>query len=392
MKSAHKPATHCVHAGQPDDAGPVVTPIYATSTFRFRDADHGAALFAGREPGYIYTRMLNPTVKAFEDCLALLEDGTHGLATASGMAAVSTAIAGFCSAGDHIICSEAVYGPTCSFLTEFMSRFGVNSSIVNTTDLDEVRAAFRPETRLLMVETPGNPTLAISDLAALAGLARKQDALLIVDNTFMSPILQQPLKLGADIVVHSLTKFLNGHADVIGGAIIVRNEEHYRRLRRTLNHYGGVLPPFESYLVHRGIKTLALRMQRHCENAQAVAEFLAVHPEISRVYFPGLPDHPQYELARRQMTGPGGVISFELKGGFEAGRRLMNSTRLCALAVSLGGVESLIQHPASMTHAGMTEEQRRQAGITEGLVRVSVGIEDLDDIRADLEQALAALD
>lgn len=388
MSSEYRPATHCVHAGHPEEAGPVVTPIVATSTFRFRNADHGAALFAGRESGYIYTRMLNPTVKAFEDCLATLEGGTHGLATASGMAAVSTAIAGMCATGDHVICSRAVYGPTCTFLSDFMSRFGVDSSMADTTDLDKVKAAFRPKTKLLVVETPGNPTLAISDLAALAELAHAHGALLIVDNTFMSPILQQPLRLGADVVVHSLTKFLNGHADVIGGAIIVRNEEHYHQYRRALNHYGGVLAPFESFLVHRGIKSLALRMQRHCENAQAIAEFLEGHPAVERVHFPGLPSHPQYELARRQMSGPGGVVSFELKGGFEAGKRMMNATRLCALAVSLGGVESLIQHPASMTHAGMTQGQRCEAGITEGLVRVSVGIEDVNDIRADLEQAL----
>ncbi|HDR00475.1 MAG TPA: aminotransferase class I/II-fold pyridoxal phosphate-dependent enzyme [candidate division WOR-3 bacterium] len=389
MNPDHKPATHCVHAGQPETEGPVVTPIVATSTFRFRDADHGAALFAGRETGYIYTRMLNPTVKAFEDCLAALEGGTHGLATASGMAAVSTAIAGLGSAGDHVICSKAVYGPTCTFLTDFLSRFGVESSMVDTTDLDKVRAAFRPSTKLVVIETPGNPTLAISDIAALAGLVRERGARLIVDNTFMSPILQQPLRLGADVVIHSLTKFLNGHADVIGGAIIVKDEELYRLYRRALNHYGGVLSPFESFLVHRGIKSLALRMQRHCENAQAIAEFLESHPAVERVHFPGLASHPQYELARRQMSGPGGVISFELRGGFDAGRRMMNATRLCALAVSLGGVESLIQHPASMTHAGMTEDQRCEAGITEGLVRVSVGIEDVGDIRADLEQALA---
>ncbi|MFO7639235.1 MAG: aminotransferase class I/II-fold pyridoxal phosphate-dependent enzyme [bacterium] len=391
MNSEHKPPTHCVHAGQPDGTGPVVTPIYATSTFRFRDADHGAALFAGREAGYIYTRMLNPTVKAFEDCLAILEDGNHGLATASGMAAVSTTIAALCSAGDHVICSEAVYGPTCTFLTDFMSRYGVKSSMIDTTDLDKVRAAFRPETKLVMVETPGNPTLAISDLAALAKLAHERGARLAVDNTFMSPILQQPLRLGADIVVHSLTKFLNGHADVIGGAIIVSEEKLYAELRRALNHFGGVLSPIESFLVHRGIKTLALRMRRHCESAQLIAEFLEAHPKVAWVRFPGLPSHPQYELARRQMCGPGGVVSFELKGGLEAGRLMMNSTRLCALAVSLGGVESLIQHPASMTHAGMNRELRCQAGITDGLVRVSVGIEDVEDIRADLAQALAKL-
>lgn len=391
MKSNHDPATTCVHAGQPEQAGPVVTPIYATSTFRFRDADHGAALFAGREQGYIYTRMLNPTVKALEDCIASLEGGTHGLATGSGMAAISTTAAALCSAGDHVICSEAVYGPTNTFLTDFLSRFGVESSIVDTTDPDAVRAAFRPRTKLLIVETPGNPTLAISDLAALSTLAHERDVVLAVDNTFMSPLLQQPLRYGADIVIHSLTKFLNGHADVVGGAIIVNSEERYRGFRRTLNHFGGVLPPFEAFLVHRGIKTLAVRMQRHCANAQAVAEHLEQHPKVAWVRFPGLASHPQYEVGRRQMSGPGGMISFELKGGVEAGRQMMSSTRLFALAVSLGGVESLIQHPASMTHAGLSPELRQQAGITDGLVRLSVGIEAVADIIADLDHALARL-
>ncbi len=384
-----KLGTRCVHAGQPDEpAGPVVTPIYATSTFRFKSAQHGADLFAGREPGYIYTRMLNPTVQALEDCVAALEGGAHGLATASGMAATHTTIAALCSAGDHVVCSSAVYGPTTTLLSGVLARLGVRATAVDTTDPAAVAAAFRPETRVLFVETPGNPTLVVSDLAALAGLCRGRNIRMVVDNTFATPVLQQPLALGADVVVHSLTKFLNGHADVVGGIIVVRDEDTYRQFRSVLNHLGGVLAPFEAFLVHRGIKTLHLRMQRHCENAQLVAEHLAQHPKVAWVSYPGLASHPQFELARRQMKGPGGMISFELKGGIESGRRLMDSTRLCALAVSLGGVESLIQHPASMTHAGMTGEARRAAGITDGLVRLSVGIEDPSDITADLDQAL----
>lgn len=384
------PATLCVHAGQPHAAGePVVQPIVASSTFRFRDADHGAALFAGRERGYIYTRMLNPTVKALEDAVAMLENGHAGLACASGMAAISTIIAAFCSAGDHIICSEAVYGATASLINTIISRLGINCTFVNTADTAATASAFQKSTRLLFLETPGNPTLVISDIAAIARLCRQHNCTLAVDNTFMTPILQQPLALGADIVVHSLTKFLNGHADVVGGIIVASTEEQYALLRKTLSNLGGVLAPFEAFLVHRGIKTLAIRMQRHCENAQEIAEWLARHPRIESVAFPGLKTHPQYELARRQMKGPGGMISFELKGGIAAGKRLMNSIRLCALAVSLGGVETLIQHPASMTHATMTPELRHQAGITDGLVRLSVGIEDAADIIADLEQALA---
>ncbi|MBM3314740.1 aminotransferase class I/II-fold pyridoxal phosphate-dependent enzyme [candidate division WOR-3 bacterium] len=385
-----KPDTVCVHAGQPHKGGdPVVTPVFASSTFRFRDADHGAALFAGREEGYIYSRMLNPTVKALEDCAATLEGGAAGLACASGMAASHTTIAGLCSAGDHLISSEAVYGATSTLLTTVVARLGIECSFVDTSNLDAVKAAFRPNTRLVFVETPGNPTLIMSDLAAIAGLCREHRCALVADNTFMTPILQQPLLLGADVVVHSLTKFLNGHADVVGGIIVVKAGPHYDVLRRTLNNLGGVLAPFEAFLVHRGIRTLALRMRRHCENAQSVAEWLERHAKVAWVAFPGLPCHPQYELGRRQMKGPGGMISFELKEGLEAGRKLMDSTRLCTLAVSLGGVETLIQHPASMTHAGMSPELRRQAGITDGLVRLSVGIEDPGDVIADLEQALA---
>lgn len=380
----------CVHAGAPEDpAGPVVTPIYQTSTFRFRNAEHGAALFEGREPGYIYTRMLNPTVQALEDCIAALEGGAFGLACGSGMAAIHTTVAALCSAGDHVVCSEAVYGPTAGLLVNVMSRFGIETTLVDTSNLAAVREAFRPNTKLVMVETPGNPTLVMSDIAAISALAHERGALVVVDNTFMSPVLQQPLALGADVVVHSLTKFLNGHADVVGGVIVVSDKERYAAFRKVLNHLGGVLPPFEAFLVHRGIKTLAVRMERHCRNGQVVAEYLEKHPKVVWVMYPGLPSHPQYELGHRQMKGPGGMISFELKGGIEAGRKVMNSTRLCVLAVSLGGVETLIQHPATMTHSSMPRELRLKSRITDGLVRLSVGIEEAKDLIADLGQALA---
>lgn len=381
--------TLCVHSGQPHEgAGPVVTPIYATSTFRFRDARHGADLFAGKEEGYIYTRLLNPTVKALEDCIAALEGGSHGLACGSGMAATSTLITALLSAGDHVVCSESVYGPTATLLTTVIGRFGVRYSLVDTSDLAAVRAALTPQTKLVFVETPGNPTLVVSDIAAIAGLCREKGIRLAVDNTFMSPALQNPLALGADFVVHSLTKFLNGHADVVGGVIVTKSAADYPVLRKTLNHLGGTLAPFEAFLVHRGIKTLGLRMERHCANAQTVAEYLEQHPKVEWVAFPGLSSHPQHDLHARQASGPGGMISFELKGGVGAGERLINSTRLCALAVSLGGVETLIQHPASMTHATMPADLRRQAKITDGLIRLSVGIESAADIIADLAQAL----
>ena len=385
----HAPETLCVHGGvRQGEFRPVVPPIFQTSTFAFRDVDHGASLFAGAKDGYIYSRMGNPTVEGLERAIAQLEGGHGSLACGSGMAAVHTAIAAVVGAGDHIVCSDAVYGPTCSLIENVMSRFGVESTFVDTSDPEAVRAAMRPNTKMLFVETPGNPTLVVSDLAAMAEIAHAHDALLCVDNTFPSPILQRPFDLGADVVVHSLTKFLNGHADVVGGVIVLKDEERHGQFRKVLNHLGGVLPPMESFLVHRGIKTLAVRMQRHCENGLRVARFLESHRAVDWVRYPGLESHPQHEIAKRQMKGFGGLIAFELQGGLEAGKKLMNSVRLCVLAVSLGGVETLVQHPASMTHASMGAEARRRGGITDGLVRISVGIEDPDEIVADLAQGL----
>lgn len=385
-----RPETLAVHAGIEDmEFHPVVPPIYQTSTFGFRNAEHGAALFANREKGYIYTRMGNPTIEALEKSVAALEGGTHGLACATGMAAVHTVLGTFLRQGDHVICSEAVYGPTCTLVRSVLSHYGIEATMVDTSELGAVRAAMRPNTKVIYVETPANPTLVISDLSASAELAHAHGARLVVDNTFMSPLLQQPLALGADVSLHSLTKFLNGHADVVGGMIVVRDDELFRELRKMLNHFGGTLAPFDSFLVHRGIKTLPLRMQRHCENAQKIAEFLEAHSDVEWVRYPGLKSHPQHELARKQMKGFGGIISFGLAGGLEAGRAMMNAVRVCTLAVSLGGVETLIQHPASMTHASMGAEARQQAHITDGLVRLSVGIEHVDDLIADLEQALA---
>ncbi len=382
--------SRCVHAGVGDDVhGAVVPPIYQTSTFKFKDAQHGADLFAGKQKGYIYTRLGNPTVAALEEALASLEGGFLGLGCASGMAAIHTALATFLDTGDHVISSESVYGPVTSLLGGFFSRFGIQTSFVDSSDLSAVRDAVRPNTRMIHIETPGNPTLVVSDLAAIAEIAKENGAKMMVDNTFLSPILQRPLELGADIVVHSLTKFLNGHADVVGGIIIPKTEEDYHRLRQALNLAGGTIDPFNAFLVHRGIKTLALRMARHCENAQEVAEYLEKHDKVAWVRYPGLPSHPHYELSKRQTSGHGGVISFELKGGLEAGRTLMGSVHLAQLAVSLGGVETLIQHPASMTHAGMSRDLRERAGIADGLVRLSIGIEAPTDIIEDLEGGLA---
>ena len=385
------PNTLAVHAGVDNYAfGPVVPPIYQTSTFTFENAEQGADLFSGKRDGYIYSRMGNPTVVALEKCIAALEGGFGSLACGSGMAAIHTALTGLLQSGDHMIGSDAVYGPTCTLLKTVLTRYGIESTIVDTSNLEAVKKAMRPNTKVIYVETPGNPTLVMTDLEAVCNIAHENNAVTVVDNTFMSPVLQQPFKHGADVVVHSLTKFLNGHADVVGGVIVAKDQEQYAMFRRLLNHQGGVLPPMESFLVHRGIKTLPLRMERHCQNAIKVAEHLAAHPALEWIRYPGLKSHPQYEIGLKQMSGPGGMIAFGLKGGVEAGRRMMNAVKLCGLAVSLGGVESLIQHPASMTHASMGAEARRQANITDGLVRLSVGIENVDDIIADVDQALCA--
>jgi methionine-gamma-lyase len=386
----HHIDTQCVHAGfKPDETGSVVTPIYQVSTFAFKDAAHGAALFDGKGDGYIYTRMGNPTIQAVERAVALLEGGFGGLGCGSGMAAIHTSLAALLGAGDHCVCSALVYGPTQTLLVNVMSRFGIESTVVDTSDLDAVRRAMRPRTKVVFIETPGNPVLAVSDIAAIAEIAHRQGAKVVVDNTFMSPVLQRPLALGADVVVHSMTKFLNGHADVVAGMIVTKTEEEYRPFRKVLNQLGGVIDPFNAFLVARGIKTLSLRMGRHCANAERVARYLAGHPKVSKVNYPWLESHPQHALAKRQMRGGGGVVSFELSGGIEAGRTLMNSLHLCTLAVSLGGVETLIEHPASMTHASMGAAARASAGIPEGLVRISVGIEDAAEVVADLDRGLA---
>ncbi len=381
--------TKCVHAGIKEDVyGAVVTPIYQTSTFKFKNVDHGAKLFKGEEDGYIYTRMRNPTVEACEDAVASLESGYKALGCASGMAAANLIFTALLSTGNHVICSESVYGPTTTLLTDIFSKWNIETTFVDSSNLEEIQNAIKPNTKLIFVETPANPTLVISDIAKISQIAHNIGAKLAVDNTFMSPVLQQPLRLGADIVMHSMTKFLNGHADVVAGMVIVNNKEDYQHFRKVLNHIGGVIDPFNSFLVHRGIKTLRVRMERHCQNAIKIAKYLENHPKVEWVRYPGLKSHPQYEIAKKQMHDFGGMISFELKGGIEAGKILMNSVKLWQLAVSLGGVESLIQHPASMTHSGMSKQLREKAHITDGLVRLSVGIEDVNELIRDLEQGL----
>jgi len=389
LNKGYSDLTNCVHAGiGENEHNAVVPPIYQTSTFKFNSADHGAELFSGKKEGYIYTRLGNPTIEALENAVATLEGGFGGLACASGMAAIHTVFSAFLKAGDHVVCSRAVYGPTTTLLDTVFKKFGVETSFIGTEDIQAIRDAVKPTTRMIYIESPGNPTLAITDLAATAEIARNAGAVYVVDNTFCSPILQKPLKLGADIVLHSMTKFLNGHADVVGGIVIPATEEHYRALRKVLNLTGGVLTPFDSFLVHRGLKTLAIRVKQHCKNGERIAAFLEEHPKVEKVYYPGLASHPQHEIAKRQMNGFGGMISFEVFGGLGAGKKVMDNVHLCTLAVSLGGVETLIQHPASMTHAIMPREQRLDAQITDGLIRLSIGIEDADEIIADLKQAL----
>lgn len=389
---SRSPFTDVIHAGQAPDpvTGAVSVPIYQTSTFAFASAEQGAARFAGRESGYIYTRLGNPTTKALEDAVAILENGHGGLATASGMAAVTTVYTTVLEKDAHMIATAAVYGASRTVVESEFSRFGVRADFVDTSDIDVIRERLTPRTRLLYIETPANPTLRLTDLRACAALARERGLVLAVDNTFSSPILQSPLDLGADIVVHSLTKFINGHSDVVGGMIVAREEALFKRLRKVLQLMGGTMDPHQAWLVLRGLKTLALRVDKAQDNAVRLARFLESHPKVRWVNYPGLPSHPQHGLAKAQMKGFGTMLGFGLEGGFEAGRRMMDAVKLCVLAVSLGSVESLIQHPASMTHAGVPRREREEAGITDDLVRLSVGCEGYEDIEADLAQALAA--
>lgn len=392
MKDIHNysEATKCIHAGvKEDEYGAVVTPIYATSTFKFDNADQGARLFKGEQEGYIYTRMRNPTVEAMEDAVAALEGGYKALGCGSGMAAVHTVFAAMLQAGDHIICGDSVYGPTASLISNYLSKLGIEYTFVDTSDLQAVEAAFKPNTKVVHTESPGNPTLVMTDIKALADLTHSKGARLSIDNTFMSPILQKPFELGADVILHSMTKSLNGHADVVAGVVIVRNAEDYTHFRKVLNHTGGVIDPFNAFLVHRGIKTLKVRVEAQSNNAIKVAKFLENHPKVEWVRFPGLESHPQYAIGLKQMKAPGCMIAMEVKGGLEAGKMLMDNIHIFQLAVSLGGVESLIQHPASMTHAGMTKELRATAGITDGLVRISIGLEDADDLIKALDEGLS---
>lgn len=381
-----------IHGGEHhDELGSAVTPIYQTSTFRFQDSDHGARLFAGEEQGYIYTRIGNPTIVDLEKTIAELEHGFGGIGTSSGMGAVTTVYMALLGQGEHMIGHEAVYGPSRVVMETLFKKFGVESTFLDSTDIKNVEAAIRPNTKLIYLETPANPTMGIADIKAISDLATKHGIKVCVDNTFCSPYLQTPLDLGADVVLHSMTKFINGHADIVGGMIVCKTEADYKLVRGVMVNMGCNMDPHQAFLTRRGLKTLAIRVDRAQENAIKVADFLNQHPNVEWVKYPGLPSHPQFELAKKQMRGPGSMISFEVKGGLNAGKIVMNNVKLALLAVSLGGIETLIQHPASMTHSKMASADRLKAGITDGLIRLSVGIEDVEDIISDLDQALKSI-
>jgi len=374
-------STVCIHAGQEPDpsTGAIITPIYQTSTY-VQEA-------LGKHKGYEYARTQNPTRSALEANLAAIENGRAAFAFASGMAATG-AVMTLLKAGDHVVVTDNTYGGTYRLFERVLRKYQFDFTYVDTSDLQAIEDAIRPETRMLFLETPTNPVLRLTDLAAACQIAHARDVMVVVDNTFASPAIQRPIDFGADLVVHSTTKFLNGHSDSVGGIVVAVRDDHIEWLKFIQNAEGAILGPMDAWLVLRGTKTLPLRMERHNANTQVLAEYLEAHPKVTRVYYPGLPTHPQHDLARRQMRGFGGLIAFEL-GSLERARTLLNSVRLMSLAESLGGVETLISHPASMTHASVPPERRLQIGLTEDMVRISVGIEDVDDLKEDLEQALA---
>lgn len=382
--------TLVLHAGGAlNPLSSLVPPIVQSATFRIEDAAHGAKLSKATAPAELYTRWGNPTTKQAEAALAELEGGEAALVTSSGMGAISAAVISRLQAGDHVVAGKSLYAASTELVTELLPRFGVEHTLVDPTDLDELEEAFRPNTRLLYAETVTNPTLRVADLPAMAECARRRGVFTMVDNTFATPINCRPIEHGFDMVLHSATKFLNGHSDVTAG-VLVGPKEDVEKAWYHLKILGPCISPFESWLLLRGLRTLAIRMERQNRNAMAIAEYLEGHPGVERVYYPGLPSHPDYEAAKKVLSGFGGMVSFELKGGAEAGKRMVEAVGVIRLAVSLGGVESLIQHPATMTHGPLSPEKRLAGGITDGLVRLSSGIENEKDLVADLEQALGA--
>lgn len=387
-------ATRQVHSGYEDNKyGALATPIYQSSTFVFDSAEQGGRRFAGEEEGYIYTRLGNPTNTVIEKKLADLENAEEAATMGSGIGAISSVFWTFLKAGDHIVASKTLYGCTFALLSHGLTKFGIDVTFVDPRDPENFRNAMKENTRLVYIETPANPNMYISDIEAIGKIAHEnKDCLLIVDSTYSTPYIQKPIDFGADIVVHSASKYLNGHGDVIAGFAVGSKELIEQvKLVGIKDMTGSVMGPFEAFLVGRGMRTLDIRMEKHCKNAMKVAEFLESHPAVEEVYYPGLKSFAQYELAKKQMKLPGAMISFEIKGGKVAGIKLIDAVKLCKVAVSLGDTETLIQHPASMTHSPYSEEERKASDITEGLIRLSVGLEDADDIIDDLKQALDKL-
>ncbi|AUD59958.1 methionine gamma-lyase [Shewanella sp. Pdp11] len=387
-----KAATQVIHGGHEREAfGALVTPLYQSATFVFESAQQGGERFAGNEPGYIYTRLGNPTTAELERKMAILEGAEAAAATASGMGAVSAALLANLQMGDHLVASNAVYGCTYALMTTQFARFGIEVSLVDFSSVAEIEAAIQSNTKVIFCETPVNPHLQVFDLAAIATIAKRHQLVSIVDNTFMTPLLQRPLDFGIDLVIHSATKYLNGHGDVIAGIVCGSEEQLHKVKYEILKDIGAVISPHDAWLILRGLKTLDVRLQRHCDSAQRVAEFLAEHPSINRVYYPGLASHQGHKFIGKQMKRAGGVIAFELAANLEEAMAFVGHLSLFSIAVSLGDAESLIQHPASMTHSPYTPEARAAAGIGDNLLRISIGLEDCDDIIADLSQALARL-
>ncbi len=385
----HHLHTQCIHGPEkPNDPhGALSAPLYQTSTFSFANAAQGAARFAGEEQGFIYTRLGNPTTQELEQKVAQLENCEAAAAAATGMGAVSASVLSFLQQGDHLVASSALYGCTFAFFAHMLPRFGIEVTFVDMTNEAELRGAVKANSKMIFAETPINPTMAVLDLSLIADVAKQHQLISVIDNTFLTPLLQQPTSFGIDIVVHSATKYLNGHGDVVAG-LVCGTEEHINLIKMTvLKDIGATISPHDAWLINRGLKTLAVRMERHCASAQVVAEYLEQHPLVSQVYYPGLKSHPGHQFIGSQMKAAGGVIAFEIKGSLEDGETFINNTQLCTLAVSLGDAETLIQHPASMTHSPYTPEERAAAGISDGLIRLSVGLEDVNDIINDLKTA-----
>ncbi len=383
--------TRAVRAGQHRTAEQEHSePIFPTSSYVFGSAAEAAARFSGEQPGNIYSRFTNPTVRTFEERLASLEGGERCVATASGMAAIYATCAGLLAGGDHIVSSRSIFGSTTLLFTNFLGKFGIGTSFVPQNDLAAWEASIRPQTRLLFLETPSNPLTEVADIRALAELAHRHDCLLVVDNCFCTPALQQPLALGADIVVHSATKYIDGQGRCVGGAVVGDAGRVGQEIYGFLRTCGPTMSPFNAWVFLKGLETLSLRMRAHSASAAALARWLREQPGVQRVYYPGLEDHPQHELASRQQSDYGGILSFELAGGREAAWRLIDATRVCSITANLGDAKTTITHPATTTHGRLTPEQRAEAGIADGLVRVAVGLEDVDDLRADLARGLDA--